>query len=436
MPTVHLSYNDRNMRSPRTASHGVTHAEWKAIVPKLRLAKKAVQSISQKGEQGFLKLPFEKTHARASSDLAALISKQCSDLVVLGTGGSDLGARAIQQAIVNQGRKGVRVHFGGSSTDPDALTELMKSINPKKTCVNVISKSGGTLETMTSFLVFRDLLKKRNGKKFVSRIIATTDPEDGALNHLATKEGYHILPVPQNVGGRFSVLSAVGLFPSAAMGVDVSALLSGARSAVERFGAVSAAESAPCRYAALHTIGMQRRNQRIHVFMPYSSRLEQFTRWVRQLVAESLGKKTARDGKVVHEGPTPVAAVGPEDQHSQLQLYTEGPFDKLITFLSIQKFNQDIKTPETHGLHEAIDAFGERSFTTLMHLEQSATAESLRRNKRPNGTIEIKSLNAAALGELFLFFEISVALMGELLNVNAYNQPGVELSKSLMKAEL
>lgn len=245
-----------------------------------------------------------------------------------------------------------------------------------------------------------------------------------------------MLPIPGNVGGRFSVLSSVGLFPSAAAGVNTAGLLAGGRSAVDAFQEHAPNECMAARYAGIHIIGMERRGQNVHVTMPYSRRLQSFAFWVRQLIAESLGKKMDRHGRVVNSGPTPVAAIGPEDQHSQLQLYSEGPADKLITFIEIDFFDQDIQTPNAEELGDALGRFGRRSFTNLAHLERSATAESLRENKRPNATLFVPKLDERSLGELFQFWEHATALMGELSDVDAFNQPGVELSKRLMRKEL
>jgi glucose-6-phosphate isomerase len=440
MASRSLRYDDTNMREAHVGGYGVKDSEWRDMLPRLRAAKKAVQKLSRKNEQGFLRLPSERTLHEETLSAASRIRKSCTDMVVLGIGGSDLGARALDQALSEsaaKNRRSLKLHFAGSSTDPDELTELLASLNLKKTCVNVISKSGGTLETMSAFLVFRELLKKRLGKRtFRRRIIATTDPESGALYELAKKEKYDMLPIPMNVGGRFSVLSPVGMLPAAVAGMDTNALLGSARLFVDRFHELTVNECSCMRYAGLHFIGMEKRKQNIHILMPYAKKLEQFARWVRQLIAESLGKEQNRSGKTVHAGPTPVASVGPEDQHSQLQLYSEGPFDKLITFINVKNFLHDLRTPVVKDLDRKIGRFGNRSFETLIHIEQKATAEALKRQKRPNGTIEITRLDERAMGELFMFFELAVAVMGELMDVNAYNQPGVELSKELMRNAL
>jgi glucose-6-phosphate isomerase len=439
MPSRSLRFDDANMREAHVGKYGVKDSEWKAMLPRLRSAKKAVQKLSRNNEQGFLNLPSDRTLHEESLKVSKKLTRSFTDMVVLGIGGSDLGARALHNALTDN-RKNVRktlnVHFAGSSTDPDELLSLLSKLNLKKTCVNVISKSGGTLETMSSFLIFRDLLQKRVGRKFNRHIIATTDPEAGALYELAKKEKYEMLPIPMNVGGRFSVLSPVGLLPAAVMGIDTDALLAAARLQVDRFHELNVSECGCTLYAGLHVIGMEKRKQNIHVLMAYSRKLSEFAKWVRQLSAESLGKKQNRKGKNVYIGPTPIASVGPEDQHSQLQLYSEGPFDKLITFISVKNFNSDIRTPDGKDMDRKIKRFGNRSLSNLMHIEQKATAESLKQLNRPNGTIEISRVDERSLGELFMFFEISTALMGELLDINAYNQPGVEFSKELMRKAL
>ena len=440
MSKLSLRYDHSNMRSAAVGKTSASPREWRAMLPRLKAAKKAVLTQAERGEQGFLSLPYERSTNTDCVAVAKKLSRSFTDLVVLGIGGSDLGARTLHQALVDDTRSkkhALRLHFAGSSTDPDELSRLLRQLDMKKTCVNVISKSGDTLETMAAFLVFRDRLIKSVGKtRMPSHVVATTDAESGSLLALAKREHYAVLPIPVNVGGRFSVLSTVGLFPATASGIDTSALLDGARRYVDAFRASAPAKSASCRYAGLHVLGMEQRKQTIHVTMPYAARLGAFARWVRQLVAESLGKKTSRHGKTLFAGPTPVKAVGPEDQHSQMQLYNEGPFDKLVTFIEVETFDEDMTSPVSDGLGDTLARFSNRSFQDLIHLERRAIAESLRQNQRPNGTLTLERIDPRAMGELFMFWEISVALMGELLDVNAYDQPGVELSKQIMRAGL
>jgi glucose-6-phosphate isomerase len=220
------------------------------------------------------------------------------------------------------------------------------------------------------------------------------------------------------------------------MGTDIALIAKGGREVVSAFRSERVNENAPSRYAGLHVIASKRRDQRIHVVMPYHSSMGEFARWVRQLVAESLGKKNDRSGHTVFEGVTPIAAIGPEDQHSQLQLYSEGPFDKLITFIGTKTVEGDMVIPSASDLPGQLTRFSGYRLSRLLRVEREATTESLRRMQRPNGTILMNRLDARSLGGLFMFYQIAVAMMGELLDVNAYDQPGVELSKKIMKESL
>jgi glucose-6-phosphate isomerase len=426
MNGLRLRYDDANMWEKNIGKGGTTSAEWKAMLKRLTVAKRAVQKLARTKEQGFLNLPFDRKGHAASVALARTMKRKFTDMVVLGIGGSDLGARALQQALVGteKKQKGIRVHYAGATTDPEDLAALLSGLNLKKTAINVISKSGDTIEPMSVFSVLREKLERVVGeKKAADHIVATTDPSTGSLRALARKKKYAMLPVPQNVGGRFSVLSSVGLFPAAAMGIDTEALLSGARAGVDAFHEHSASQCASCRFAGLHAVGAEERTQNIQVTVAYSSRLSEFGRWTRQLIAESLGKKKNRAGRTVYAGLTPIACVGPEDQHSQLQLWSEGPADKQLTFIEVEKFQNEFTSP-----------FGPLS--DLIHLEREATAEALRQDGRPNGTVFVERLDARALGELIVFLEASTAILGELFDVNAYDQPGVETMKRILRQKL
>lgn len=422
-----LRYDSANIFSTKG---GLTPAIIRSVTPKLKKAKQSVLEISAKGLQGFLKLPSERNHLDQCRKVLASMPKSCTDLVVFGIGGSDLGGRMLLESIGTG--KGMNVQFGGSSTDPDEVYRLLHSVDPKKTCINIVSKSGGTIEPMASFLIARDMLIQSNGKKRgLGKIIATTDSKTGALHELAVKEGYQLLEVPSNVGGRFSVLSSVGLFPLLADGADASKLLSGAKQFVKKFESSQVDACDVSKYAGIHH-ALLASGKSIHVLMPYVARLKSFGQWYRQLVAESLGKRVDRKGKEVFAGLTPVAALGPEDQHSQLQMYGEGPRDKVVTFIEADGFERSIETPIIDA-EEPIKGYGGIRLTDIVHTERSATAESLKQQGCPNETIYIPRRDEESLGSLIMFFEASVTMMGELLDVNAFDQPGVELSKKLMK---
>jgi len=420
-----LRYVDDNMRKQQIGKMGISPVEWKKIQTRLLKAKKALLHIEHTESQGFFKLPYDRQTQKTTATLAHNISRRFSDLVVLGIGGSDLGARAIQQALVHPTvkQRGMNVHFAGATTDPDDLVKLLSTVDLRKTCINIVSKSGDTIEPMSVFHILQDKLIRAVGrKKFAEHIVATTDSKTGSLRAAALKKGFRILDIPRNVEGRYSVLTPVGLFPAAAMGVDTAKLLSGAVASIADFHHCKNAQCAACRFAGLSAWSASQ-GRTIQVTMAYSTRLVEFSRWTRQLIAESLGKKVTRQGRVVHAGVTPLSCTGPEDQHSQLQLWTEGPADKTVTFIEIEKRKQNFSS-----------SYG--SLEKLVHLERWATAEALRLEGRPNGTIFLGQLDAYSLGALMMFFEISVALMGELMDVNAFNQPGVALMKKLLLKRL
>ncbi len=428
MPAGFLSYDDANMWTKAVGNGGATSAQWKALQPKLREAHARVESHRSSGAQGFFDLPFAST-AKLET-LARSVQKQFRHLIVIGIGGSDLGARAIWQAL--PGEK-MRLHFV-SNPDPDSLAawrELTRA-DWKKTAILVVSKSGTTLETMAAFMVLRDWLIAAVGERAHARqVFVLTEEGHGTLFALAERYGYQVIPHPTNVGGRFSVLSTVGLFPSACGGVSVKRLLSGARS-VEAARRREGIRHAAVRFAGLHYLAMRHQGKPLHVLMPYADRLSSVAFWYRQLWAESLGKR--RGGTSV--GPTPIAALGAVDQHSQIQLYNEGPADKIVTFLEVEKFSHAVRVPRLWGDVKGVEYVGGLSLQHILHAEREGTAQALAENGRPNGTIRLPSVSPESIGALFMFYELATAYMGELLGVNTYDQPGVEAGKKIARTIL
>lgn len=382
----------------------------KNLAEKIKKADERLKKLRASGREGFFDLPFDTTGLKLIEQKAKEVQKKFKRLLVIGIGGSDLGARAIWRA--TPGKKMELVFL--SNPDPETVAAILGLSGKewKKTAINVVCKSGSTLETLVNFMTVRERLIRVVGlDKHKAHIFATTD-KGSKLESWAKKQGYEILEYPKNVGGRFSVLSVVGLFPAACGGVPVAKLLAGARAIND----VEAAKFAGLQYLS-YLVG-----RRVHVLMPYSDRLEQFTRWYRQLWAESLGKKG--------QGPTPVAALGTVDQHSQIQLYNNGPDDKTITFVSVEKFEARVKIPK--GLPGFEYAAG-KDLAKIMRVELEGTAEALTKNKRPNATISIRSVSPESLGALFQFFMIATAFAGEFFGVNAYSQSGVEEGKKLAR---
>ena len=302
--------------------------------------------------------------------------------------------------------------------------------------VNVISKSGGTAETMAQYLVVRAWLERALGQAAMRHLVFTTDPARGALREIAIQDGIPALEVPSEVGGRFSVLSPVGLLPAALVGIDVQGLLAGARAALRRAQAGELRQNPAALYAALQWAADTRLGARIHVMMPYTDRLREFAEWYRQLWAESLGKAVSRAGAVVNAGPTPVGAVGPTDQHSQVQLFMEGPFDKTITFVTVAAPAEDVEIPAGERLPDDLAYLPGHTLGELLQAEYRATAAALARMGRMSVTIELPALNAETMGELIMFYQLATGYAGAWYGVNPFDQPGVELGKRLTYAAM
>ena len=355
------------------------------------------------------------------------------DVVVLGIGGSSLGAAAVVAALQHPSRalqgaegEGLRLHFV-DNVDPDVIHGLLEVLDPATTLVNVISKSGTTAETMAGYLAFEAWLRDALGDTFTDNVVATTDPAAGILRPLAERDGIEAFGVPPSVGGRYSVLSPVGLLPIALAGIDVRALLAGAARANEAAGR-PLASSLPKKAALLQELAA-RRGATISVLMPYATRLRRLSDWFVQLWAESLGKARDLNGSRLHAGTTPLPAVGTTDQHSQVQLFNEGPFDKLVAFVRIDAFEHDLRIPAPRAGLDELGYLGGRGFAELMNAEQAATAHALAAHGRPNYTLRVPRLDATHLGELMQTLMWQTALVGERWGIDAFDQPGVELGK-------
>ncbi|MBD3281526.1 hypothetical protein GF391_02155 [Candidatus Uhrbacteria bacterium] len=408
-----LTYTDKNMRANLKASDKIAPGE-------IMDARRELMSLHKNGEQGWLSILDNKKHVKEIKDAVKQFAKY-KHLLVIGIGGSDLGARAALYALRTSGKK-TQIHFAGSTTDPDEINAVFEQIPWKQTAINVISKSGGTLETMSVFFAAKERLEKAVGvKKAAKAIICTTDPESGALLDFARRKGYAALPVPQNIGGRFSVLTSVGLFPLAIAGVNIDKVLASAKKLRDEWVKFGGTSHMIDQFAAHHA-AHSAKGRNIHVLFSYAAALEQIGKWYRQIWAESLGKSPVI-------GPTPVAALGPTDQHSQLQLYQDGPDDKVYTFLTVSMFSSKLKVSQDIAKLEKLAYAKNQSFADLMRAAAQGTAQALAEQNKPVGILNLKKIDESAIGEIFTFFEIAVAMTGLLMHVNPFNQPGVEDSK-------
>ncbi len=395
------------------------------------------------GEHGFESLGEQPGVVAAIEQWAAAQRGRFDHLLVLGIGGSALGAKAMLTALKgpawNEWDAGRRDNWPTltvlENVDPVTVLGTLDRLDPRRTLVNVISKSGGTAETLAQYLIVRDWLD-RAVEDPREHLVVTTDPARGALRAIAAAEGLASFEVPPEVGGRFSVLTAVGLVPAAILGIDIAEMVAGAGDAVEQSRSERLTDNDAARWALLQWQAHATRAANVHVLMPYSDRLRDFAEWFRQLWAESLGKRLDRDGNEVHRGPTPVGAVGATDQHSQVQLFVEGPFDKTITFIRIRDTADMLPIPGRENLGPDMSYLAGKTLGGLLDAEFVATREALRSQGRMSSTIEIDTLDARTLGHLFMFFQLATGYAGAWYGVNPFDQPGVELGKVLTFAAM
>jgi glucose-6-phosphate isomerase len=428
--------------------HGLGRARLAELAQRFGVIRQEVQGRRAAGEYGFYKLVDQDATVRQIKTFAEGLGQAHDHVLVLGIGGSALGTKALLTALRrpgwnewdDEGRDFFPRLTILENVDPTSVRAALDRIDARRVLVNVISKSGGTAETMAQYMVVRRWLDDALGDASVRHLVFTTDPARGALRELANRDRIATLDVPPDVGGRFSVLSPVGLLPAALVGIDVEGLLAGARRAVERAEADDLLQNPAALYAALHWAADTELGAGVHVLMPYTDRLREFAEWYRQLWAESLGKRVNRQGKVVHVGPTPVAAVGATDQHSQVQLFMEGPFDKIITFATVDDLGADVPIPELPDsagpLPPDLDYLRGHSLGALLQAEYEATSTALAQMGRMSCTLSLPDLSPASVGEAIMFFQLATGYAGAWYGIDPFDQPGVELGKRLTYAAM
>jgi glucose-6-phosphate isomerase len=436
--SITLDYN--NMLSPRLGGgRGIDPARLQSFSGRFAEVHADTERRRQSGELGFFALPDAGEIVDQIEAFAQGMGQAFENVVILGIGGSALGTVAVRTALLNpywneldgEGREFFpRLHVL-DNVDPWTITAFLDRIDLRRTLFNVVSKSGGTAETMSQYLIVRDRLEAELGEGYRRHLLFTTDPERGVLRRLSGEEGIAALPVPANVGGRFSVLSAVGLLPAAMVGIDVRELLEGAREMDIRCRTEELRENPAGVFAALQYLAHTEAGAPIHVMMPYSDRLRDLADWFRQLWAESLGKRATRAGEEVFVGPTPVKSLGATDQHSQVQLYIEGPFDKTITLLVEENPPADVAIPKIYEEVPELGYLGGHSLGGLLRAEKEATAAALTHEGRMNMTISVSQVTPRTLGGLLQLFQIATVYAGGLYGVDPLDQPGVELGKEL-----
>jgi glucose-6-phosphate isomerase len=402
-------------------------------------AEEAFTSVQQQLGSDWLRwsqLPQQIETAEKCSDLWKQRAESFDNFVVIGIGGSALGPTALKSALCHPfhnelpaaKRSGARFYVL-DNVDPGRCSALLGMLDLSRTLFNVITKSGSTAETASQFLVARRAVEEAVGKSWPDHFIFTTDGEKGDLRILAGKEKIASLEVPDGVGGRFSVLSAVGLLPAAALGINTKELLAGAAEMQAGCQSSDWQKNPALALATILWLLDTKKEKHIHVMMPYSNALADFADWYKQLWAESLGKNLTLDGKTCSVGPTPVKALGATDQHSQVQLYVEGPADKVIIFISAGMPESELLIPRDYSDMAAFGYLGGRGIGELLEAERRGTEVALSEHGRPNMTISMDKIDAGTVGGLIFLWEMATAYAGVLYSVDAFNQPGVEAGK-------
>lgn len=420
---------------------GITETEWQEGVAAFRAVHGAVHART--ADLGFLTVPHDRAALEASISLADRMAGRFDDVLLLGIGGSALGPIALRNALCPPQWNALDATARGGrprlhvleNVDPATISATMTRLTLDRTLVLVVSKSGGTVETMAQYLIVRDAMAHAVGEDEArAHFVFITDPEVGALRRIARDEGIATLEIPPNVGGRFSVFTPVGMFPAALLGIDVRALHAGAADVMARASSGDLTANLPGAFAVLQWLADTRHGRSVHVLMPYADPLRELALWFVQLWAESLGKHRRVDGRPV--GPTPLPALGATDQHSQVQLFMEGPLDKTVTFIAVRGREADGRIPSRHTEVPELGYLGGHSLGELIAIEHRATAGALAARGRLNATIAIDALDAWHLGGLMQLYALSTAYAGELYGVDAFNQPGVELGKQFAYAML
>ena len=397
---------------------GLTNLELETISTKFT----EIYELAKSRQQGFWDLPDQNIDSIL--EFAKKTQGKFTDIVILGIGGSMLGPICLLGGFEKQTvGKNPKVHCL-DNIDSDQISLVESQINLEKTLFLVQTKSGTTPETLAQYFYFRSLVEK-NDLDVKEHFVFITDPEVGYLRQVAIREHITSFAIPANVGGRFSVLSPVGLVIGALYGLDIAKILIGAKNSLSEKALKSSFDLACIQYL------LSQKGKSINVLMPYSSRLRLLANWYTQLLSESIGKEYNLKGQIVNTGITPLPALGATDQHSQLQLFKEGVNDKLLIFINV--LNKENSVLIGQNLPDAFDYLNGKTFDDLLQAEFKGTVQSLTESSRPNVTLEIEKLDETSLGEIFMFFQVSVAFLGELLEINTFDQHGVERSKILTR---
>ena len=426
MPNIKLNYE----------TSGISEKEILKYKDKVLKIHNKIHEEANKEEKflGWLELPtnYNKEEFERIKKVATRIKKTSDIFIIIGIGGSYLGARAVIDGLTNtfynsidrKQRKAPQIIYAGNNISPNYLHDIIDFISDKDISINVISKSGTTTEPAIAFRIFREILESKYGIDGArKRIFVTTDASKGALKKLSDEEGYETFTIPDNVGGRYSVLTAVGLLPIAVAGINIEALMEGARYAQDKYSDSSLKYNECYQYAVIRNI-LYRLYKNIEILVNYEPKLHYFTEWWKQLYGESEGKENL--------GIFPSGADFTTDLHSMGQYIQEGRRNLFETVLNIEKTKNDIKIKLDEDNIDGLNFLEGKTMDFINKKAMQGTIEAHVLGGVPNIVLNIEKLDAQNLGALIYFFEKSCAVSGMLLGVNPFNQPGVEAYKKNM----
>jgi glucose-6-phosphate isomerase len=426
--------------------HGLSSEDLKAIEPRVLEAHDILQQQRAEGKYGFFDLHKQAdVLAKVQAEAARFRARGYDNLVIFGIGGSALGITALNtalspryhNALSKARRKGAPRLFVMDNIDPSTFKQMLRICPPARTLYVSISKSGETAETITQTMIVLEVLEKKLGvDKVKEHLVIITGPKGQSkslLHPAADRYGCTTFDIPPNVGGRFSVFSPVGLFPAAMLAMDLDGLFAGCAAMDARCSKRSLEDNPAYLRAVFHYLADTRKGKHISVMMPYADGLKDVADWYCQLWAESLGKRLSLDGQEVFAGQTPVKALGATDQHSQVQLYREGPNDKIFNIIEVANFGGTLKIPNNLTDIPELAYLRGKSMNKLMAAELRGTVDALKVSQRPVIKVTLPRLNAHTLGQLLYMLEVETAMAGRLYNINAFDQPGVEEGKIIAR---
>ncbi|MDA3961964.1 MAG: hypothetical protein PF961_14330 [Planctomycetota bacterium] len=442
MSSLTLDYTNC-LASSIGATHGLTDAEIDTLVAKFPKHHENIEELRTSGESAFFELPYQDT--KQLKDLVKLHKGKWDNVVMIGTAGATMGARAVVGGLVSEHwnllsakeRKNASKLFFLDNADPKAVENLLQAIDPKKTLFIFNSRSGNTAESNALFMWLLAFLKKKVAKTAPAKqIIACTDSERSPLTEVCTEEKIELIEIPTTLSGRFAILHVSSLLPAALIGVDTDAVLAGAKAMDERCRHDRALENPAYMHSLIHYLLTRKRRKTIHAMMAFSSRLLGSVDWYSHLLAVSLGKMLNKKGKAVHVGPSPAQCIGPMGCYGQMQLYQEGPFDKVLTFITVADHGATLAVPNSYPKNEGLAYLGDATVEQMMDQAYVGAAHVITAAGRPNMTVILDDVSASSLGGLYYMMMLSTVMSAELYGIDAFDQPGVDSNKQAVFAQL